>query len=345
MTGRATLAVLAVVLAAGPACRKKPADRSTAAALTGLAAIPADAEVVLSFDVGRLADSQLVGRGVELVLQRDPGLAGRWARLAAACQIDVRAQVHRVLLALGPATKAGQPGLMVVSGDLSEATIASCVKNAVGTGQGELAARTSGGRTIYAVTEAKRTVWFAFGQADTVVIGSDQAWLEQALAGGAKVSDGGALKPLIARADQAAPMWAAGRPGARLTEGLVRVTGGALKKGPQAVFLSVDPSTGLRFELGADLPTEEDAKVLEEFAKGQLPTMALVAQIRSLGPIVAKLAIKRTGTNVTAGISLSIAEVDQVLKAIDRPAEDPQDSAPTVDAAPAEGAGSAAKPK
>jgi hypothetical protein len=344
MTGRVAMRVaLIAVIAAAHACKKKPDGAGPPAAVTGIAAIPADAEVVVSFDVGRLAGSPLVGRAVDLMLQRDDTLRARWARVAAACQIDPVAQIRRVVLALGPRTKTGQAGLMVVSGDLAEATLATCMKTAVGTGGGEVTARSAGGRTIYAVTEAARTVWFGFGQADTVVLGSNEAWLEQAFAGGPTLADSGALKPLIARADQAAPMWAAGLAPAEVTAGLVKSTGGALKRGPSALFLSVDPSTGLRVELGADLASEDDAKIMEEFIKGQLPGLSLFAQIRALGPLVAKITTQRAGTHVTVGLSLAMDEVNQLLQAIDRPAEDPQDSAPAVAPAPAQGSGSASK--
>jgi hypothetical protein len=339
--------VLAAVLAAAPACKKKPAAEGSPMAVTGLAAVPADAEAVISFDVGRLIDSQLVARSVELLLQREPTIAADWSRLATACQIDVRTQVRRILLALGPAKpKAGAPWLMVVTGDLPEARLALCVQNAAATGNGELAVRTSGGRTFYTVKEpGHTTIWFGFGQPDTVVLGVEQGWVEQALAGGPKLADTGALRPLIARADQAAPIWAAGILDPKVTAGLVRSVGGAMKQGAKAVFLSVDPSTGLRFELGADLHSEDDAKALEEFAKAQNSVIAMAAQAVSLGPLVAKLATKRNGTHVTFGLSLSMDEVNQLLRAIDSPPEDPQDSAPAVDAAPSQGSGSGMQTK
>lgn len=332
---RSSLAVALALVAVG--CNKKPADSAGVPAVTGLAAIPADATAVMSFDVGRLVGSQLVDRGIALVLARDPSLAAKWQRMAAACQLDLRAQIRRVILALGPPGKGGAPGpgLMVVSGDFSEATISACVKNAVGTGGGEVTARTQNGRTIYAVVDGKQSQWFGFGQADTVVLGSQVAWVEQALGAGPKVADSGALKALLARTDQAAPIWAAGIPAGPVAAGLTKLIGGTMQKGPQAVLLSVDPTTGLRVDLGAELASEEDAKALEDFAKTQLPTLSLLAQVRSLGPLVAKLAPTRTGTSVAFHISLSIEELNQLLQAIDRPAEDPQDSAPSVDAAPA----------
>jgi hypothetical protein len=335
-TGRMSMVFfVAAVLAAAPACSKRQGGDGSTQAIAGLSAIPADAEIVFSFDVTRLLDSPLVERSVELVLARGDKLRDQWSALAAACQIDVRKQIRRVLIALGPLTKTGQPALMVVSGEVPEAKLATCVKTAFGKGTGEVSARTSGGRTIYTVKEADRQIWFAYGQADTIILGPNEAWVEQALAKGPKVSDGGSLKTLIARADQAAPIWAAGRPMPTVMDGLLGATGGTVKKPPQAVFASIDPSTGLRVEIGADMASEDDAKALEEFATTQLRILSLAAQWASLGPLVAKVHPVRDGAKVTFGLSLSMDEVNQLLRVIDSAPEDPQPSAPTVDGAPA----------
>lgn len=338
----ATIATIATI-AAAPACSKKPGGGRAAPAITGLGAVPADAEAVFSFDVTRLIDSPLVARAAELLLARNDGLRTQWTALASACQIDVKTQVRRVVIALGPTTKAGQPALMVVTGDLPESKLAACVQKAFGTGTGTVTPKLTAGRTIYTVTQGARSMWFGYGQADTVVLGPNQAWVEQALGKDAKVTDSGTLKPLIARADQAAPIWAAGRLAPAVAEGLMKPTGGTLKKGPEAVFLSIDPSTGLRVELGADMASEDDAKTLEQFATDQLRLLAQLAQWANLGPAVAKVRAQRDGANVTFALSLSMDEVNQLMTAIDSTAEDPQPSAPTVDAAP--GSVDAAPPK
>lgn len=337
MTGRfrmlATAAALAA-LAVAPACSKKPGGGGAAPAVAGLAAVPADAEAVFSFDVPRLIDSQLIQRTVDVVLARSDGLRTQWTALAAACGIDVKTQVRRVLIALGPVSKTGQPALMVVSGDVPESKLSTCVQKAYGTGSGAVSSKITGGRTLYTVTQGNRSMWFGYGQADTVVLGPNQAWVEAALGKGPKVTDSGALKALIARADQAAPIWAAGHMLPAVTEGLMKPTGGALKKGPESVFVSVDPTSGLRVELGADMASEDDAKTLEQFATDQLRLLAQLAQWADLGPAVAKVRTKRDGANVTFALSLSMDEVNQLMTTIDSAPEDPQPSAPTVDAAP-----------
>jgi hypothetical protein len=315
--------VIAVaVLAAVPACRNKSSADGGGSAVTGLGAIPADAEAVMSFDVRRLADSQLVERAVALLLQRDPSLEQRWARVATACKLDLGNQIERVLVALAPATKeAPQRVLMVLMGDLPEKTISTCLRDALGAGGGKVVAD----KALYQATEGSREVWFGYGRADTIVLGANRAWVEAALGKGPKLATEGALKPLLARADQAAPIWAAGRAGPVANE-MLRVTQGRMKQPPQAYFVSVDPTTGLRFELGVELASEDDAKVLEELAKVQLPTLAMAAQAFSLGPLVAKITPSREGPTVRLRLSLGMDEVNQLLVAIDRKPPDPQDS-------------------
>jgi hypothetical protein len=332
--------VAAAVLAAVPACRNKSSAENGGSSVTGLGAVPADAAAVISFDVRRLADSQLVERAVALLLQREPSLGPRWERLAAACKLDLGNQIERVLLAIAPATKdAPQRVLIVAMGDLPEKTVSTCVQDALGAGGGKVVAD----KALYQASEGSREVWFGYGRADTLVLGSNRAWVEAALGKGPKLATEGALKPLLARADQAAPIWAAGRPGP-VGEGLIRVTQGRMKQGPQALFVSLDPTTGLRFELGVELASEDDAKVLEEFTKIQLPTLAMAAQVLSLGPLVAKITPAREGSTVKLRLSLGMDEVNQLLVAIDRTPPDPQGSAPPSlpaqpDAAPAAPAG------
>jgi hypothetical protein len=322
------LATIGVVAIAGCQCGdKKPAAKKPPAPLTGLAAIPGDAEAVISIDVDRFASGPLVERAVALLLARDPDLRGRWEKLAASCQIDVRAQVRRITFALGPIEAGKQPVLTVITGDVAEAKLATCVRAAVGQGGGELSVTAAAGRTIYQVKEGNRTQWFAFSQADTIVMSTEPAYLERALGDGEKVATGGALKPVIARADQKAPLWAAGR-ARRIGDGLVKLTGGKVTKPPQAIVAALDPSTGIDIALGVELTSESDARELESFTKGQLPLLAMAAQFKALGPVVAKLQTTRDGSLVTLKAAYSVEDINQLFKAIDSPATDPQDASP-----------------
>jgi hypothetical protein len=318
---------IAAVLAPACECNKKPPQPKAPAPLTGLAAIPADAEAVISVDVDRFAGSPLVQRAVELLLARDPGMRGRWERLAEACKIDVRAQIRRVTSALGPIADGKQPVLTVITGDVAEATFATCVRAAVGSGGGELIASAAQGRTIYEVRDVNHTLWFAFGQADTIVMSTEPKYLERALGGGDKVATAGALKPLIARADHKAPLWAAGV-GRGFGGGLVKLTGGKVTQPAKAMVAALDPTSGVTVALGVELASEADAKELESFTKAQLPLMAMAAQIKALGPVVAKLQATRDGSLVTIGASYSMEDINQLMKAIDSPATEPQDASP-----------------
>lgn len=326
---RAAIAVVVSVLAAG-GCSSKAQSQGGAAAVSGMAAVPASARVVVALDVERLAASPVVARAASQLLGRAPALAERLARLGADCGIDVPTQVRRVILALGDPDQ-GQI-LLVATGRIAEATLAQCLTKVVGAGGGTLTARPAAGRTLYHVTEGDRAVYFAFGQADTIVIGTQEAWVTEAVGTGKKVGDSPEMKALLAQVDARAPLWAAGLVDERVAQGLVRASKGQIASGPRAVFATMDPSDGLRAELAAVMESESDASALESLAKPQLGLLAVAAQIKGLGPVVGKLTARRDETAVRFGIALTEAELNQALKAIDMSAPPSQDAPP---AAPA----------
>src|SRR5437762_221203 len=94
----------AVVLGVGvAACGKKASEPSgPPPEITGLAAVPATAQVVIGVDVGKLLDSQVVERAVDQLLLHNPVLSERWQHLRDDCKIDLGKQLKRVMLAIGP---------------------------------------------------------------------------------------------------------------------------------------------------------------------------------------------------------------------------------------------------
>src|SRR3954469_20050320 len=122
------LAVAVTVAVGGTACSKKPTpSHAPAPELTGLAAVPATAEVVIGADIAKLSSSQVIDHAIEQLLLRDAAVAERWGRLRDDCKINVAQQVKRIMLAIGPpspATGSGKPGtgpvLMVVVGSIPE---------------------------------------------------------------------------------------------------------------------------------------------------------------------------------------------------------------------------------
>jgi hypothetical protein len=326
---------LAAALVAG--CGKK--SRARAPDVAGLDAVPASAHVVIVADAARLAGSPLVERAVDQLLLRDADLATRWQRLRESCKLEVE-QLRHVILAIGPApgpSAATGPVLMVATGKLVETELASCVRAMVGQGGGTLTAKDLAGRTLYQARDGNRTMFFAFGRADTVVLGSNEAFVIEALGPGAKVTSNPELVRWMNLADQKAPLWAAGRVDERVRGGLVRASDGQLAAGPVAIVLSADPSDGARLDLGAVMASAADAKTLESFANGQLGLLAIVAQARRLGKVVDKVAIRTEGEVVRFRAALGPAEVNQLLSALDEAEVPAQDSPPAPEPGSAEG--------
>src|SRR6185503_10611857 len=108
----------------------------------------------------------------------------------------------------------------------------------------------------------------------TVVLGSNEAYVIEAIGTGPKVADNAELMGWMKLANQKAPVWAAGKVDERVRAGLVKVTSGQVEHGPVAMVMSANPSDGVALEVGAVMASEKDAKTLESFAKAQLGLMA-----------------------------------------------------------------------
>jgi hypothetical protein len=312
------IASLAALIAAS-GCGKKSTSSGPSAEVTGLAAVPASAEVVVVLDVQRVLDAPLVDRAIEVLLQRDPVLAERWQKLHDSCKLEPK-QFQHVTLAIGPHT-GPQPGtgpvMVVATGKLVETELAACVRAMVGQGGGSLTASPLGNRTLYQAKDGNRTMYFAFGRPDTVIMSANEATVTEALGAGKKITDNPEMAKWMALADQKAPIWAAGRVDDRVRQGMVKVTQGAVSAGPSAMIVAIDATKGAKLELGAVMASPADAKALESFAKAQLGGLAMGAQMKGLGKIVDKVQITADASVVRFGASLDNDEVNQLISALD----------------------------
>ncbi|MDX2090054.1 MAG: hypothetical protein SFX73_19510 [Kofleriaceae bacterium] len=326
---RHAIVLLGLLAACGS---KKANDRSLPPEVTGLAAVPSTAQVVIAADVGKLASSPIVTRAVEQLLLREPGLAERWAHITQSCKLDLTRNVKHVILALGPpAQGAGSgPVMMVATGSMNEADLQACMRTMVGKGGGSMTTKSVGGRSLYQVKDGNRVMHFAFGRPDTVVLGTDETWVNEGLGTGQKAMDNPDLKGWLAKVDQRAPLWAVGRVDERVRAGLVGASGGKLKAGPTAIFATVDPSAGAKLELGTIMASPEDAKSLESFANNELKLATWAAQLKSLGPIVAKVGVSSEGSQVRFKADLTMDEVNQLLSVLDEKPT-PEQGTPPVD--------------
>jgi hypothetical protein len=326
------LAASLAVGAAGPGCGKKQVSTGPAPDLTGLAVIPASAEVVLGADIAKLTDSQVIDRGVEQLLMRESALSASWQRLKDECKIDLGKQIKRVMLALGPNRPGPSPGtgpvLMVAVGSLPEAELQQCVTKLVGAGAGSLTGKPVAGRTMYLAKDGNRTMYFAYTRPDTVVLSSDEAYLTEALGAGKKASDNPDLTAWRKLVNQSAPLWAVGHVDPRIRDGLVRVSGGQISAGPVAFVLSADLVDGAKLQLGVVMNQPGQAKELESFVKSELALLTAAAQLRSLGSVVGKVAVTTDANVVQFRAPLTVDDLNHVLSVLDDDGTPPQDSAP-----------------
>jgi hypothetical protein len=299
--------------------------------VTGLAAVPSTAEVVVGADVARVAASPLVARAVDQLLLRDGGLASSWQKVQTACKLDP-AQIEHVVLAIGPhpgpAPGTG-PVLMVATGkQLSETQLVTCVRGLVGQGSGSVEVKDADGRTLYVAKDGNRVVYFSFSRADTVVLGTDEAFVRDAIGTGKKALDNPDLARWIELSDQRAPMWAAGHVDPRVAAHLPRITNGQISSGPVALALTFDPTSGAKLALAVVMANPQDAKALESFANANKGLLGYAAQAKSLGPVVDKLKIAVDGAIVRFSLDLTLDDVNQVISALDGKVSAAQDSPP-----------------
>ena len=327
---RLRLVALALALAA---CGKKSGGGGSAAPeLTGLAAVPANAEDVIGVDVAKLLDAPLLERAIDQLFLRNATLASEWQKIHDSCKLSLGKQIKHVMLALGPhpGTAPGTgPTLIVATGQLVETELATCIRAMVGQGGGELTAKTVDSRTLYSVKDGTKAFFFGFGRADTVVSSSQEAYVALALGSGKKAPDEPELTKWIALADQTQPIWWAGRVDERISSGLVKQSKGKLPHGPIGMAGTLDPTAGAKLDVKIVMSSADDAKLLESFAKDQLAQLAMAAQLYKLGGVVNKVELSADGAIVRLRVALTPDDVNQVLSALDGGGGAAQDAPPS----------------
>jgi hypothetical protein len=329
---RSALCLILALCAAVPGCGKKQPQAGPAPELTGLAVIPASAEVVVGADIAKLTDSPVIDRAVEQLVMRESALAERWQRLKDECKLDLGKQIKRVMLALGPNRPGPAPGtgpvLMVAVGAVPETELQQCVTKLVGAGGGSVTGKPVAGRTVYLARDGNRSMYFAYTRPDTVVLSADEAYLTEALGTGKKAPDNPDLTAWRKLVNQNAPLWAVGRTDARVRDGLVHASEGKITAGPVAFALSADLADGAKLQLSAVMNQPDQAKTLESYVKGELALLTAAAQLRSLGSVVGKIDVAADGNVVQFRAALTVDDLNRLLSALDGDSTAPQNRAP-----------------
>lgn len=341
MTRHFAIAVLFAAAFTGCSCGKKTEHSGPPPEVTGLAAVPSTAEVVIGADVGKLSESPIIERAIEQLLLRDSKLSGDWKKVREGCKIDVVKQIKHVTIALGPVPAGGRvgtgPAILIATGTIPEADLADCVTKFVGKGGGTVTGKDVGGRTVYQVKDGARTMYFAFGRHDTVVLGNNEAYVTEAINAGKKAMDHPELAAWLKLVDQRQPLWWVGRVDDRVRKGLVGILPG-IKAGPIAITGTVDPTVGAKVTVGAVMASNEDAKNVETFTNTQKGLIGAFAQKLSLGTVINKVTVVANGSIVRFNAPLDMADVNQLLSVLDGSGPAKQDSAPS---SPDTGSGSA----
>jgi hypothetical protein len=330
--GRSSGALLLLAGACALGCgRKSDGPNGPAPEVTGLAAVPSNAEAVIGADVSKLAGSPIVARAVDQLLLKDSTLGAAWTQVRDGCKIDFTTQVKRVMLVIGPTPPGGRagtgPAMLIATGTIPEHDLNECVGKLVGKGGGSVTGKAVAGHTVYEVKDGARGMYFAFGRPDTVVMATSEAYVIEAIGPGKKLPDNPEFAVWLKLVDQNQPIWAVGHVDDRVRKGLVGVLEG-LKAGPSAIVGSIDPTNGAKLELGAVMASADDAKQLESYVNDSRKLFGMIAQAKSLGSIVNKVKITSADTVVRFKVELDMADVNHLLSMLDGGAPSAQDAAP-----------------
>lgn len=320
------------------ACREKSTEEAAQAAIAaveGMNAVPASADVVVGAEIGPLSRSVLIERAVTRMLSSDPGLQGDLEALFTGCGFDPVRDLSTVLVAMDNPAE-GAPGssdrvLLVASGRMSEGKLAACVGKHMSRLGGQLVEKSVSGRVHYQADAppGRMDVWFAFGSPQTLVVSSSQEFLTEALSDGPRLAADSQMAELVHRARvPAASLWAAGRVSPEVGKGLAAATGGQVGA-PRAMYGHLAAENGLAAELGVELASPDEAKSAVSLANGQLRLLSQIAQKWKLGRAVAKITTEAEGSTLLLRVALTDDELRLVLAPIDTDAGPEQNPAPT----------------
>jgi len=311
------VAAVAALLFAAASCGKPASDhKSKTTTPTGapieLGSVPASATVVLGANVKALVRSRLVTRAAAQMFERDPALKKRLDRLRADCAFDPAKDLDRVVIGLGTGP---DDVVLIASGHFDPARVGDCLNRALGGGGGNVTVKSTGPHKLYRADTGTHVVWVAVGTNGTLALSRPETFLDDALGSGPKVTESAEMKPVLARANRQAPLWAAGLVPERVGKGLVQATGGQVAAPPHAAYGQLDPENGIHAVLGVVMADQMDAKAAASKAVLELALGAMVAQRLGLGPIVAKIQAQAQGAVLAMSLDLTIDELNQLLQA------------------------------
>ena len=296
---------------------EQPPSPPTLAKVVGLHAVPASASAVIGLDVGEMAESPVVLRAIDRMFARDSTLKAELAAVLSACEIDITKDVFAATVALIPRGEFTD-SLLVAKGRFSESALTACLGRFLGESGGRLETSEFAGRTIYHQVgpDAVEGVWLSFGSADTLLVASARPALELSLGAGPKLATAkSGLAQFAARTKTEATIWAMASVDPEVGQGLVAATGGQVEAA-KSILASLDlRDGGMDLLLEFEMQNSDDAKVLISQASIQVQGMALVLQVKSLGPLLKKVKLTTDGPWASLAWRLSEEEVADLMSA------------------------------
>jgi hypothetical protein len=271
--------------------------RYVASASDALAFLPADAEIVLGFDMQQVLGSPLWKRFEPQIMQ---SVGSSLQEFKAACGYDPLATLRTVTMGLK--VNGGDPdGVMVMRGPDRDRTL-KCMTAPVFAKDGRKVAVDRGVITISGKDPGDGPTVMTFIDASTAVMvtgtGASRATLEAALASGAPLRKSRAFSELWSGIDAKQTLWAVMNGSAKMFDGAAQI--GAR---PKAIIGSLSLANGLAASGRVRFASPDQATQYAGMAQ---------AQLGMVKAMVEEIEVAAEGTDLTLRLSMSVQQIEQL---------------------------------
>lgn len=310
MASRPARAAVAIALVLG--CGDKPpAERRPTPAMVPvmLAALPADAAIVIGVDVARARSSEAWRPYQPILRARLPSLV---ADVAAVCGIDPLERLDRIVVSLDATIDDPARTFAVLHGTVSQDQASKCVGDRIARAGDELAVTQEGRLTTYVARGSGDALHASWISPSTVAVApaalDDPAPLAALLAGPRGAGDGGALAGLLERVDTAAVAWAIG-----VLPPAARAEIASMGYVPDGFLVSLDVASGVELTVGLRYEDDRAAESSRKLFTTALGEWRDEPPLPALPGYLSTARIEREGRLVVLELRLTLRQVEELV--------------------------------
>jgi hypothetical protein len=295
--------------------------RSGGAAREDLALLPRDASIVVSLNVGRMRNTQVWRKILDL---RDQSAEAKkkYDAFVAKCGLDPVTQLDSATLAFPTGGQAEGEFAAIVHGTFDEAKLVACAREEAQKQGHELVTVEYGGKKLYNDRDSGQ-LFAGLLDAHTVVAGGRE-WAKKVIdlaggkAKGESVQDNEALRGLLGKVRTGDALWAVAQVPDSVRQKLSELRELDSSKSLKDVYGSVDFATGLALDATLDLGSEADAKDLATKLTSQLGETKKNSQVMMMGlaSMIDAIKVTSNGPAFQVSVKYNQSQVDQIVERV-----------------------------